>query len=311
MVCGLMVTMATWAAELPGPKMTPVQVGPHSYYVRGASGPATHDNRGFMSNAGFVITSDGVVVFDSLGTPALGEELIAAIRHLTRQPIRRVIVSHYHADHIYGLQAFRKLGAQIWAQRRGQEYLAAKDAQDRLAQRREALSPWVDEHTQLVPADRWLDGDSEFEMGGLHFLLRYVGPAHAPDDLAMYVVEDRVLYAGDVAVRGRIPYIGAKADSRSWIKSLDKLLALKPRVLVPGHGKVTDHPVRDLAFTRDYIATLRKTMGAAARELEPFADAYRKVDWSRWSGEPAFDESNRSNAYNVYLQMEREVLMSQ
>src|SRR5690554_3254245 len=81
--------------------LKPIQVSPHAYYFGGESSMASAANKGFMSNAGFVVTEDGVVAFDALGTPALGEAMLAAIAKITDQPVKRVIVSHYHADHIY------------------------------------------------------------------------------------------------------------------------------------------------------------------------------------------------------------------
>jgi len=99
--------------------LQPIKASAHVYYVQGMSGVASEENQGFNSNAGFVVTKEGVVVFDALGTPVLGEKLIAAIRKITDQPIKRVIVSHFHADHVYGLQAFKAIGAEIWAHRRG------------------------------------------------------------------------------------------------------------------------------------------------------------------------------------------------
>src|SRR5690554_5921432 len=95
--------------------MTPVQVAPHSWYVLGKAGMASAANEGFMSNAGFVVTDEGVVVLDALGTPVLGEQLIAEIGKITDKPIRLVVVSHYHADHYYGLQAFPDRGIESWA----------------------------------------------------------------------------------------------------------------------------------------------------------------------------------------------------
>src|SRR3984893_11182083 len=77
------------------------------YYTLGNPGVPVHDNEGNTSNAGFVITSDGVVVFDALGTPSLGWNLLQEIREVTDRKLRYVVLSHYHADHIYGLQAFR------------------------------------------------------------------------------------------------------------------------------------------------------------------------------------------------------------
>ncbi len=287
--------------------MTPVKLSPHSWYVMGASGMASGANEGFMSNAGFVVTDDGVVVFDALGTPALGERLIGEIRKLTTQPIRHVVVSHYHADHYYGLQAFKALGAEIWAHRRGKEALESEAAQSRLAQRRADLFPFVDEATRLTPADRWLDGNTEFRLGGLTFRVSYVGPAHAPDDLVMEVVEDRVTFAGDLLFRGRVPFVG-DADTAQWLQALDRLIAAKPAVLVPGHGPASTDPQADLALTRDYLRYLRETMARGVSELMSFDEAYEATDWSAWVDVPAFGEANRANAYNVFLQMEKRSL---
>lgn len=285
--------------------MNVVRLGAHSYFVQGLSGAASGENQGFMSNAGFVVTRDGVVVFDALASPPLAEKLVDLIRKVTQQPITRVIVSHYHADHFYGLQVFKSLGTEIWAHRAAEGATRGEDAAARLAQRKEVLFPWVNEHTLLLEADRFLEGDTDFEMGGLHFALRHVGPAHSSEDLAMLVREDGVLYAGDLVFRGRVPFVGA-ADSRAWIDALDKLIALKPRILIPGHGPPSRMPSADLAFTRDYLQFLRARMGQAARDLVPFDEAYEETDWSKYRSMPAFDEANRVNAYNQYLRLEQE-----
>lgn len=301
----LLPTAAATAGEAASVPMKAVRVGAHSYYVQGESGAASSANQGFMSNAGFVVTRDGVVVFDALATPPLAEKLLGEIRKVTRQPVRRVIVSHYHADHFYGLQVFRAQGAEIWAHRAAKGQTRTEEAALRLAQRREALFPWVDENTQLLEADVFVEGDLDFELGGVKFALRHVGPAHSSEDLALLVKNDGVLYAGDLVFRGRIPFVG-DADSASWIASMDKLIALKPRILVPGHGGVSRQPAADLVFTRDYLKYLRQEMGKAARELVPFEEAYEKTDWSKYRSMPAFGEANRLNAYNQYLRMEAE-----
>ena len=284
-----------------------IQVGVHSYYVQGQSGAASSANQGFMSNAGFVITPAGVVVFDSLGTPPLADLLIAEIRKRTQAPIKRVIVSHYHADHVYGLQPFKAAGAEIWAHEAGKEYLNSDELERRLAQRRDELFPWVDETTKVLPADVWLAGDTDFEMGGVHFAVRYVGPAHTNEDIALFVKEDNVLFAGDVVFKGRVPFVGA-ADSKAWLAALDKLLTFHAKVMVPGHGAVSHNPKADLTLTRDYLTYLRKTMGHAVDELTPFDEAYANTSWKQFEKLPAFKEANRANAYNTYILMEKEAL---
>jgi len=283
------------------------QVSPHGWFVQGEAGMASAANQGFMSNAGFVVTTDGVVVFDALGTPALGEALVREIRRVTKQPIRRVIVSHYHADHVYGLQALQRAGATIWAHHAGRAYFTSGVADERLAQRRADLYPWVDEKTRVVTPDLWLDGDTDFRMGGLTFRLIWSGGAHSPEDLLMMVVEDRLLFAGDLVFAGRVPFVG-NADSKGWLGALDRMVALDPAVALPGHGPASRDVARDLVLTRDYLRYLRETMGRAVADLEPFDDAYARVDWSRWRDLPAFEAANRGNAYATYLRMEQESL---
>jgi glyoxylase-like metal-dependent hydrolase (beta-lactamase superfamily II) len=309
----LVLIVATFAAPAVRAQATddivlvPTQVSAHGWMFQGEAGMASAQNKGYMSNAGFVVTDDGVVVFDALGTPALGRAMIKAIAKVTPQRIRRVVVSHYHADHIYGLQAFKALGAEIWAYRKGQLYLSSGQATERLAQRRTDLFPWVDEKTVVVPPDLWLDGDTSFRIGGLTFQLVYSEGAHSPEDLMMYVVEDRLLFAGDLVFAGRVPFVG-NADSAGWLKAMDKMIALQPVVVVPGHGPASRDVGRDLVLTRDYLRYLRETMGQAVKDLEPFDDAYAKTDWSRFKALPAFEAANRINAYGTYLLMEQEML---
>ncbi len=284
----------------------PVQpVADSVWFVQGEAALGSSANRNFISNAGFVVTPQGVVVIDALGSPALAEELIAAIRQVTTQPIRYLIVTHYHADHIYGLQALKAVGATIIAHRGALDYMNSDTATLRLAASREELFPWIDEQTRLVSADRWLDDDTVLELGGERFHIHPVGPAHTPEDLVVHAEHAGVMFAGDLVFRGRIPFVG-QADSRKWIASLGRLIAFKPRIVVPGHGPISTEPLADLQLTRDYLEYLRKTMAAAAADLEPFDEAYAKADWSRFENLPLFRVANRMNAYNTYLLLEHQ-----
>lgn len=289
------------------PALTPIQVAPRTWYFQGDSGMASTANRGFMSNAGFTVTDSDVVVFDSLGTPALGEAMIAAIRKLSGKPIRLVIVSHYHADHFYGLQAFKAVGAEIWAHQAYAQYFKSDVAQQRLAQRRQDLFPWVDEQTRLTAPDRTLRGAVDFQRGGRAFRLIDAGGAHAPDDYMLYLPDEGVLFAGDLFFAGRLPFVG-DADTKQWLAALDAMLAVKPKVVVPGHGAVSRQAEADIRLTRDYLIFLRQQMGAAVADMTSFDEAYARTDWSAYEKLPAFSSANRQNAYNVYLQMERESL---
>jgi glyoxylase-like metal-dependent hydrolase (beta-lactamase superfamily II) len=288
-------------------RLAPQQVSAHAWFVQGLQGVASSANEGFNSNAGFVVTADGVVVIDALGTPSLGAALLRAIRGVTPEPVKRVILTHYHADHFYGLEPLRDAGAEVWAHGAAREYLASGDPERRRAQRARDLFPWVDEAMPIVAANRWLGEHTAFTLGGVRFEVEHLGPAHSAEDVIVVLPDEGVIFAGDILFAGRIPFVG-EADSRAWLAQIERLIAMKPRVMVTGHGAISRDPTRDLGLTRDYLVYLREQMGRAVEDLTPFEEAYAKVDWSRFSKLPAFEAANRVNAYGTYLLMERELL---
>jgi glyoxylase-like metal-dependent hydrolase (beta-lactamase superfamily II) len=302
----LLLPVTALSAPANDPVLVPQKVAPNIYFFQGKPGVASLENKGFNSNAGFVVTRGGVVVIDALGTPALGRAMIAAIRKITSQPIRRVLITHYHADHFYGLQSFKEIGAEAWAHRAGREYLEG-EANARLAQRRQDLAPWVDENTRLVEADVWFDGNRSFTMGGVCFEITHLGPAHSPDDVIISVGESGVIFSGDILFTGRIPFVG-EADSKRWLQTFSRLLELRPAIMISGHGTPSRRPANDLVLTRDYLIYLRESMGRAVADFVPFDEAYAKTDWSRFAKVPAFEAANRVNAYGTYLLMEKESL---
>lgn len=281
------------------------------YYVVGRSGVPGAANEGLTSNAGFVVTEQGVVVYDALGTPVLGYRLLEKIRSVTDKPVKVVVAGHYHADHIYGLQAFREhTDAAIWAQARAEEYINAPDARIRLQQRREALFPWVTDSTYIVEPDHTFRTRQSFDMGDTTIELIHAGPAHSPDDTLMIVHEHGVIFSGDLIFGGRLPFLGGDAvNTEKWLEELSYLQSLepKPEFVIPGHGGADSDADQSIAFTHDYIQFLRESMGKAVDELVTFDEAYRNTDWSRYENVPTFDAANRGNAYQVYLEMEQAV----
>ncbi len=301
LLCAMVVIAPAHAQD--APEMHAVQVSPHAWYVQGESASGTRANRNFISNAGFVVTKAGVVVIDALGSPAMARELLATIRTITPQPVKLVILTHHHADHIYGAQVFRQAGATIVAHALGRDYLGSETARLRL---KASIDDGLTEPgTQVVGADTWLAGSASFDLGGTRFEAMVVGPAHTVEDLAVWFPDEGVLFSGDLVFRGRVPWVG-DADSQRWIDSLDRLLALPAKVIVPGHGPHSSAPRADLQLTREYLAYLRQAMGQAARELTPFEEAYAATDWSRFEALPLFRQANRMNAYNTYLLIEQE-----
>jgi len=286
--------------------------GHHIYYSIGNPGIPGKANEGNTSNAGFVVTPDGVVVFDALGTPSLGWALLEEIRKLTGKPIRYNVVSHYHADHIYGLQAFKDHTATvIIAQDRAREYkeneeTADERADQRLDQRRAALAPWVNKDTRVVPPDITFNDRLTLSLGGKRFQMIYAGPAHSASDMMMMVEPDGVLFAGDIVQNSRIPFMNSDdVDTKQWLAALGAVLKLDPKFIIPGHGLPSTAVKEAIAFTRDYIEYVRAAMRKAVENWTDFDVAYRRTDWSKYARMPAFESNNRGNAYRIYLELEQ------
>jgi glyoxylase-like metal-dependent hydrolase (beta-lactamase superfamily II) len=285
------------------------------YYLIGESGVPGANNEGHTSNAGFVVTDEGVVVYDALGTPALGYRMIQRIREVTDKPIKKVIVGHYHADHIYGLQAFEQHGGdpEVIAHKLALGYVGGsrvsqgEAGQRRLKQRREVLFPWVDENTYLVPPDTTFEKEHTFKLGGLTFNVLHLGPGHAPGDSILLVKELGVLFSGDVIYKGRIPFLDSpETDINNWLKGLDYLANLKPApsFIIPGHGDAEADVASALSYTKEYIEYVINAMKAGLKDLNSFEDTYKNTDWSKYEDMPAFKASNRGNAYRIYLELE-------
>jgi glyoxylase-like metal-dependent hydrolase (beta-lactamase superfamily II) len=280
------------------------QASEHCYYVQGKAGTAT-DNEGFISNAGVVITREGVVVIDALGSPSLAQQLMQQIRRVTDKPVVKVIVTHYHADHVYGLQYFKERGAEIIAPSGAEKYLNAPAAEARLEERRLSLDPWVNDETRLIWPDRYIEGAETLSVGGMDFVMNVIGDAHSDADMTVYVENERVLYSGDVIFEGRVPFLGS-ANTRLWLETLERMNSSELEALVPGHGPHQPAPVDAVSLTHRYLAYVREKMGEAVEELIPFDEAYAATDWSEFSHLPAFEAAHRRNAYQVYLSLQNE-----
>jgi glyoxylase-like metal-dependent hydrolase (beta-lactamase superfamily II) len=282
------------------------------WYSTGNPGVPGKDNEGNTSNAGFVVTSEGAVAFDALGTPSHGWALLQEVRKVTDKKIRYVVASHYHADHIYGLQAFKDhTEALIVAQERAGEYkdneeTADEKANQRLDQRRGALFPWVDKNTRVVPPDITLRDRMTIALGDKRLTLLYAGPAHSSSDIMMLVEPEGVLFAGDIVQNSRIPHMNSDdVSTTQWLAALGEVEKLDPKFIIPGHGKASTQAREAIAFTRDYIQYVRSSMATAVQDWTDFDVAYEAADWSKYRDMPAFAANNRGNAYRIYLELEQ------
>jgi glyoxylase-like metal-dependent hydrolase (beta-lactamase superfamily II) len=258
-----------------------------------------------------VATGAGLVVFDTLGTPPLGAKMRKLLEQASGEKVKVVVVSHYHADHFYGIQAFADPGVEVIAHPKAEQVFKDANTANRLAQRKQDLFPWVSDETKLTLASRKAKvapGQNEtFQVGRYHFTLIDGLGAHAPDDLMMRVDELGAVFAGDLFFTGRVPFVGS-ANPRTWLAALDRMAEKPPKIAIPGHGAVSYDPQKDLDLTRRYLAHLSTSMANAVANMQSFEEAYASIDWSAFKDLPAFGPANRLNAYGAYLHAEQEAL---
>lgn len=252
------------------PALSLVDMGGGLYLHPGASGPATRENRGEIANLGVIIGAEAVAVIDAGASRAQGEALFAAIRGLTDRPIRHLILTHMHPDHVFGASPLREAGADIIAhpaftpalsQRAGaymEGYASQFAAQDMLG-------------TRLLPADRAVDAPELLALGPGHSLrISPVPTAHTDNDLTVLHVESGTLFAGDLVFGGLLPSLdGSVTGWLNWLEGEQPDL----RRLVPGHGPAPLDWPEGADPTRAYLTLLRDTMRAAIAQGQPMSRA--------------------------------------
>jgi glyoxylase-like metal-dependent hydrolase (beta-lactamase superfamily II) len=285
----------------------PIQaLAPGIYAVLGDTGRGSEGR----PNAGFVVTSDGVVVIDALASPAQGARLVEAIRSVTPQPIRWLVLTHHHPDHHFGAIALRRAGARVLAH---PDVSTGVDEQSREA----AESAWtlvVGKREMAgfryadVPDVRVTDADT-LRLGGTTMVIAHPwrGSAHTAGDLIVWLPAARVLFAGDLLIEDGVTLV-VDGSSKGLLAALDALARLRPAVAVPGHGAISGDPDALIAATQGYVARLRAAMRGALerqRSLNRALDSLPPAD----EGRPVSRHSReRRNANRVYLEVEKELM---
>lgn len=287
------------------------RLAPDTYFLYGNIATIDADNRGFNGNAGFVVTGEGVVVIDALGTPRLGRRLIATVRSVTDRPIRYLILTHHHPDHAYGAGALRALdGVQVVGHPGMAEYFNSPAFEQSVEYRRGLLSADMEGFAAVepdlpVPAEAF--GRLRLELGGRTFDVYNTGRHHSHGDLVVHQVEAGILWLSDLAFNQRVTYIGdghsaEMLAAHAWLGETFTGI----RLMVPGHGSAQRAPFPMLAATRAYIEGLRARMQQqleAGASLQDAVDAAAMPDWAQV---PLYGENHRANASFIYRELEFE-----
>jgi cyclase len=253
----------TWGTELK-------EVAPNVFAYIQAGGPGK-DNVS-VSNAGFIIGDEGLMVIDALGAPFHVKAFMAAIRRVTDKPFRHLIITHHHADHIAGNQWFE--GAEIVGHPYCREEMvkAAKTAQPVWAKR----EGWADgtEPRRVLPPVTTIESKVTYHYGRNVVEVFPMAPAHTWGDLVVRVPEHQVLFAGDIGFFYVAPFF-QNAHPSNWIDVCSQINRMDLTTIVPGHGPLGGKP--QLAEMQDYMVVLKRearrrfdakmSAGAAAADI--------------------------------------------
>ena len=256
-------------------------------------------------NAGFIVTDAGVVVIDALASPQQGEQLAEAIRKVTPQPIRWLVLTHHHPDHHFGAIVFRRMGAKVIAHP-DRRVLASEAGEDAL------IADWVrvvglDAMRGFEFADvpdRPVATTDTLRLGGKTIVITHPGAAHTAGDLIVWLPGEQVLFAGDVLVEDGVTMV-VDGDSGELLKALEEIDGLNPRIVVPGHGAIPRQPAELISRTRTYITGLRTDMKAALEHGVPMGRALRSLPPADQTRPVSYNSRRRRNAVRVYLEAER------
>ena len=248
----------------------------------------------------FIITDEGVVVVNAGDNALLAESLHAEIRSRTDQPVRYVILENGQGHAMLGSGYWQAQGAKIVAhvdtleeiENNGYDTLERM----RLGRRDKAFGTEL-ALPDIVFEDRW-----SIELGGERIEALYLGPAHSPGDISVWLPGQKLVIAGDVAFHERLLPITEHTDTAGWIDTWDEFLALEADIVLPGHGGPT-HYAEVTKYTHDYLVFLRQAMKTLVEEGGALQDAYL-VDQSAYSHLDTWFELYRQNAGMVFRELE-------
>lgn len=206
-----------------------------------------------VSNAGLLLDRGGNMAVDALMVPSMTRRFLAAIQKLSKRPVSRLVNTHHHIDHSGGNFLFR--GAEVVSHTACRDEMVRSGIAVEAYQQR--IPRFAKEFPQLKPKPPTVTFEDRlvFHQSGREIELRHLGPAHTFGDAFVYLPQDKLLFAGDLAFYYVTP-LAFQGHVGNWIKVADRLLKLDVETIVPGHGPIGGK--KELREMRAYLALVRR-----------------------------------------------------
>jgi len=272
------------------------------YVSLGQTSPATYENSGHNNNLGFVIGHDYVLVWNAAGSYLLAKAMNEEIKKITDKPVKYVLLENSQSHAMLGSNYWKEQGATIISQEIAKKEIIAHGKQI-LQRKRRTLRDKLS-GTKIVIPDETFKDKKVFDLGGRIVEARYFGYAHEHSDIALWLPKEKILFGGDLAFNERVLPIFKHTDTKKWLEAEKKVNALKPKIIIPGHGDVTDMATVN-KYTRDYVKYLRDQITKVLENDGDLIDA-QNMDLSAYQHLDTFRELGKQNIAILYGLMEFE-----
>jgi quinoprotein relay system zinc metallohydrolase 2 len=289
------------SAALPETDPLAIQrVADGDYVHFGQVAMTTPDNAGDIANLGIIIGRDAVAVVDTGGSVSVGRRLLLAIRGITSKPIRYVINTHEHPDHVFGNAAFGT-GVTFVGHHNLPEEMAKRGAYY-LHSFRDQLGASAIAQVKIIPPTLLVDSETTLDLGGRRLRLTAWPAAHTDCDLTVLDETTGVLYSGDLVFLQHVPVVDGSLTG--WLSLLPRLAALPARIVVPGHGRLVAPWPAALDDERRYLTVLAEDTRRMIASGVPLAEAVPQIGRSEHDRWQLFDDYNPRNATAAFSELE-------
>jgi len=282
---------------------SPVQkISKGVYTSIGITAPYKYESTAHNNNLGFVIGDKSVLVWNASSSYMLAQALHLEIKQITNLPVKYVLLENSQGHAMLGTNYWQEQGAIVVAQEIVKDEIDQKG--DKIFARMQGILKDKFTGSKLVYPNKYFQNNMKFDLGNRIVEAKYFGYAHEHSDIVLWLEKEKILFAGDIAFNDRLLPIFEITQTNKWLEAWKKLESLGAKVVIPGHGHVSDmNEVRK--YTKDYIVYIRTKIIEILDNDGDLSDIYN-IDMKDYEHLDTFKELSKQNLSTLFKQLEFE-----